>query len=158
MHWRSTFLVKLLKHSTTPVFLWILRMFSEWLFHRIPVSDCLWLWYCLIQSKSASVFKPALRCPHAEKFDQDLVPNLFRTFSNKSVFVILGNHFILLYIQEAVAQKCSLKKVFLKVLQNPQKNTCARVSFLIKLHASGLQQFYKRDSGRSVFLWICENF
>ena len=30
---------------------------------------------------------------------------------------------------EAVAQRCSVKKVFLKVLQNSQKNTCVRVSF-----------------------------
>ena len=30
---------------------------------------------------------------------------------------------------EAVARRCSVKKVFLKVLQNSQKNTCVRVSF-----------------------------
>ena len=34
---------------------------------------------------------------------------------------------------EAVIQRCSMKKVFLKILQNSQENTCARVSFLIKL-------------------------
>ena len=33
---------------------------------------------------------------------------------------------------EAVVQKCSIKKVFLEILQSSQKNTCARVSFLIK--------------------------
>ena len=33
------------------------------------------------------------------------------------------------------------KKVFLKISQNSQKNTCARVSFLIKLKASGLQLY-----------------
>ena len=33
---------------------------------------------------------------------------------------------------EAVAQRCSVKKVFLEVSQNSQKNTCARVSFLKK--------------------------
>ena len=33
------------------------------------------------------------------------------------------------------------KKMFLKILQNPQENTCARVSFLIKLHTWALQ-FY----------------
>ena len=31
---------------------------------------------------------------------------------------------------EAVARRCSVKKVFVKILQNPQENTCARVSFL----------------------------
>ena len=31
------------------------------------------------------------------------------------------------------------KKVFLEISQNSQENTCARVSFLIKLQASGLR-------------------
>ena len=42
---------------------------------------------------------------------------------------------------EAVACSCSLKKVFLENLQNSQENTCARVSFLIKFQASGLQLY-----------------
>ena len=33
----------------------------------------------------------------------------------------------------AVAQTCSVKKVFLEISQNSQENTCARVSFLIGL-------------------------
>ena len=49
---------------------------------------------------------------------------------------------------EAVARRCSVKEVFLEILQNSQENTCARVSFSIKLQASG----------RSVFLWILRNF
>ena len=44
---------------------------------------------------------------------------------------------------EAVVQSCSTKKVFLKISQNSQVNTCARVSFLIKLQAWGLQLYYK---------------
>ena len=36
---------------------------------------------------------------------------------------------------EAVIQTCSVKKVFLEISQNSQENTCARVSFLIKLQA-----------------------
>ena len=38
---------------------------------------------------------------------------------------------------EAVIQTCSAKKVFLEISQNSQENTCARVSFLIKLQALG---------------------
>ena len=38
---------------------------------------------------------------------------------------------------EAVVQRCSVKKAFLEIPQNSQKNTCATVSFLIKLHALG---------------------
>ena len=41
---------------------------------------------------------------------------------------------------EAVAQRCSVKKVFLEILQNSQENTCARVSFLIKLQATLLKE------------------
>ena len=33
------------------------------------------------------------------------------------------------------------KKVFLEISQNPQENTCARVSFLTKFQASGLQLY-----------------
>ena len=36
---------------------------------------------------------------------------------------------------EAVARWCSVKKVFLEISQNPQENTCRRVSVLIKLQA-----------------------
>ena len=42
-----------------------------------------------------------------------------------------------LVLMEAVVQKCSVKKVFLETLQNSQENTCARVSFLIKLQTWG---------------------
>ena len=34
-------------------------------------------------------------------------------------------------------QRCSIKKVFLEISQISQESTCARVSFLIKLRASG---------------------
>ena len=37
-------------------------------------------------------------------------------------------------------RRCSIKQVFLKVLQNSQENTCVGVSFLIKLQFSGLQK------------------
>ena len=40
---------------------------------------------------------------------------------------------------EAVFQRCSVKKVFFKNSQNSQENTCARVSYLIKLQALGLK-------------------
>ena len=40
---------------------------------------------------------------------------------------------------KAVAQKCSVKKVFLEISQNSQESTCARVSFLVKLQAWGLR-------------------
>ena len=36
---------------------------------------------------------------------------------------------------EAVVQRYSVIKVFLEIFQNSEENTCARVSFLIKLLA-----------------------
>ena len=45
---------------------------------------------------------------------------------------------------EAVAQRCSVKKVFLEISQNSQENTCARASFLIKLQAWDLQLYLKK--------------
>ena len=52
---------------------------------------------------------------------------------------------------EAVAWRCSVKKMFSEISQLLQENTCARVSFLVKLQAD--QQLYeKRDSDTGVFL------
>ena len=50
------------------------------------------------------------------------------------------------------------KKVSFEISQNSQENTCARVSFLIKLQISGLQLYWKKDSGTGGFLWILRNF
>ena len=38
-------------------------------------------------------------------------------------------------ITEAVTKMCSVEKVFLKISQNSQENTCGRVSFVIRLEA-----------------------
>ena len=42
---------------------------------------------------------------------------------------------------EADIRGVLLKKVFLEILQNSQKDTCARVSFLIKLQALRLKLY-----------------
>ena len=44
---------------------------------------------------------------------------------------------------EVAIHKCSLKKLFLKILQNSQQNTCAAVSFYMK--------FQPRSSRPEVF-------
>ena len=51
---------------------------------------------------------------------------------------------------EAVFRRCSVKKVFLEISQNAQENTCARVSFLIKLQA-GACNFIKKEILAQVF-------
>ena len=60
--------------------------------------------------------------------------------------------------KKAVAQTRSVKKVFLEISQNSQENTSARVPFLIKLQALGLQLYLKGDSDTGVLLWILWNF
>ena len=44
-------------------------------------------------------------------------------------------------LTEPVAQRSSVKKVFLEISQNSQENTSARVSLLINLQAPGLQLY-----------------
>ena len=57
-----------------------------------------------------------------------------------------------------VVLRCSVKKVFLKISQNLQENTCARVSFLIKLQAPACT-FIKKETLTQVFSReFCESF
>ena len=41
-------------------------------------------------------------------------------------------------LQKAVARRCSVNKVLLKILQSSRESTCAKVSFLIKLQSQAL--------------------
>ena len=59
---------------------------------------------------------------------------------------------------EAAIWDVLYKKMFLKILQNPQENTSASVFILIKLQAEACNFTKKRDSGWGVFLWILQNF
>ena len=52
------------------------------------------------------------------------------------------------YLTETDTQRCSVKKVFLKISQNSQENSCARASFLIKLQACN---FVKKEILPQVF-------
>ena len=51
---------------------------------------------------------------------------------------------------EAVTQRCSVKNVFLEILENSQEKTCATVSFLIKLQAWAYN-FIKKETLTQVF-------
>ena len=39
------------------------------------------------------------------------------------------------HYSEAVSRRCSVKKLYLKISQNPQENTCGRVSLLMEILA-----------------------
>ena len=57
---------------------------------------------------------------------------------------------------EAVSQRCSVKKMFLEILQNLQENTCARVSFLIKLQVSVFNGIKKETLTQVFSCEFCE--
>ena len=59
---------------------------------------------------------------------------VFFAFLKYSSFTPFKAFFSYSFIWKAVAQRCSVKKVFLEISQNSQGNTSARVSFLITLH------------------------
>ena len=86
------------------------------------VSYPFWRYWCssLLLFKSTSVydFLNSLQCSlrYLECF-----------FADGSYGFLTGNQ-----NSKAVAQRCSVKKVFLEISQNSQENTCARVSLLKK--------------------------
>ena len=55
---------------------------------------------------------------------------------------------------KAVAQRCFVKKVFFKISQNSQENTCARVSFLIKLQAAPFTLLHKSGNAWVNYLTV----
>ena len=55
--------------------------------------------------------------------------------------MINGTRDTVQFATEAVDRKYSVKNLFLEISQNSQENTCARVSFLIKLQAWGLERY-----------------
>ena len=61
---------------------------------------------------------------------------------------------IIIVKQEVVVEGCSVKKVFLKISQNSQENTSARVSFLIKLQASGQSLLFNKVAGAGIGVFI----
>ena len=52
-------------------------------------------------------------------------------------------------------RKCSTRKLFLKISQYSQENTCVEISFLIKMQAFRASALLKRDSKADVF---CEHW
>ena len=52
---------------------------------------------------------------------------------------------------EAVAQRCSVKKVFLKILINSQESTCARVFFFDKVASLRPVTLLKKETLAQVF-------
>ena len=64
-----------------------------------------------------------------------------KRFYKKPIFkqLAVGTQFS--NLSEVIVWRCSVKRMFLKISQNSQENTCARVSVLIKLQARGLKLY-----------------
>ena len=73
----------------------------------------------------------------------------------KNLWEITCNVFL---CTEAVTWRCSVENVSLKILQNSQENTCARISFLISWWPEA-GSFIKKESLAQVFSYeFCEMF
>ena len=81
------------------------------------------------------------------------VGSLLNKSASKHLDPAIYLQLIYLHGEEAIVRMYSVKKVFWKTLQNSQENTCAKVTFLIKLQAESYSFIKKRDSGTSIFLW-----
>ena len=57
------------------------------------------------------------------------------TFNISSNVLLLWRNEMIIQETEAVSRKYYVKKLFLKVLQNSQEDTCAKICFFIKLQA-----------------------
>ena len=89
------------------------------------------------------------------KYDIDVIINkcvrVYDLKSNRRYIFFMNS-------TEAVAQRCSLKKLLLEISQISSENTCVRVSFLIKLQPSTCN-FIKKETLAQVFpIEICEIF
>ena len=86
-------------------------------------------------------------------------------FMSNKLFLILSNFTRYLFSvitfffdekhTEAVAQRCSVRKVFLEISQNSQENTSARVSFLIKLINILIKSIFLINIKNQILAQVC---
>ena len=101
--------------------------------------------------------------------------NLWRTIENlvekkatlrKKFWWIYGEVFsvtwpnftVVIKFWKRIMNRCSIKKLFLKIFQYSHEITCVEVSFLMKMQTFSPVTFLKRDSNKDFFLWILRNF
>ena len=91
------------------------------------------LWQTIINCRTISKIKQFSKLGHF------VLMNTIQKFNLRSITTV-----------EAVNWRCSVKKVFLEISQHSQKNTCARIYFLMKLQASACN-FIKKETLAQVF-------
>ena len=95
----------------------------------------------MIHDEALSFYDSVL-CYH-EPFRNVKNKNISRFMSLPHVDMLMILFTCTFNIQKQPPEVLCKKKVFLEISQNPQGNTCARVSFLIKLQAS---RFIKKET------------
>ena len=103
------------------------------------------------RARSATLFKKRLwhRCFPANFVKFSRIP-FSQSTSGRQLLCFIKYEILIVHSSH---QRCSIKKVFLKILQNSQENTCARVPFVIKFQAS-VCNTNKKDTGKGVLLSI----
>ena len=78
-----------------------------------------------------------------------------------SIYVISvtwPNFTVVIKFRKRIMNRCSIKKLFLKIFQYSHEITCVGVSFLMKMQTFSPGTFLKIDSNKDFFLWILRNF
>ena len=92
----------------------------------------MWLKIILQKKKSMLKFRPHRSIKYASVLTHRK-KNVKLIVTNSKDMFLLQITTTCIRMSEAVARRSTVKKVFLKMSQNSQENTCARVSCLIKL-------------------------
>ena len=108
----------------------------------------MWLKIILQKKKSMLKFRPHRSIKYASVLTHRKKKVKLIVTNSKDMF-LLQITTTCIRMSEAVARRSTVKKVFLKMSQNSQENTCARVSCLIKLQTSG--NFIKKEALGQVF-------
>ena len=119
----------------------------------IQASSFFGLWtierQCLVKIFPFFSLFNAKKCNDRQNLDKHL----------KNVFTVKQFTIEKYIFPETGARRCSVKKMFLKIVQNSQENTCARASFLIILQAWGLWLYQKiHFVWNRCFKWIFAKF
>ena len=94
-------------------------------FANYPGKHLCWSLFLIALQVEISSAKDCFYLFHLKILQQIVVVSLDETLAECKVSIFLKR-------TEAVARRCSVKKVFLENSQNSQEHTCARASFLIK--------------------------
>ena len=85
--------------------------------------------------------------------------NVVRFFIQRQVCAMSFSYCQISFLSKAVVQRISVKKMFLKILQNSHENICARVSFLKKLQVCRPEayNFIKKLNNLQLAQVFCED-